>query len=94
MRLRLSALEGASPSTEIAKVGFPYLGGIPSEHLPHTERGRETRRAGTHGAGAADPSRSHGQPPRGRWLFFSVFYRSCVLGTRRRYSRRDAEVVC
>ena len=36
VKLKLSVLEGASPSTETAKVGFPYFGGIVSEHFPNS----------------------------------------------------------
>ncbi|HET9208137.1 MAG TPA: nitrate reductase subunit alpha, partial [Burkholderiaceae bacterium] len=36
VKLRLSALEGASPSNETAKVAFPYFGGIASEHFPNS----------------------------------------------------------
>jgi NNP family nitrate/nitrite transporter-like MFS transporter len=32
--------------------------------------------------------------PQGALIFFSVFYLSCLLGTWRWYSRRDAEVAC
>ena len=35
VKLKLSVLEGDAPSTETAKIGFPYFGGIPSEHFPH-----------------------------------------------------------
>ncbi len=34
VKLRLSVLEGSSPSTETARVGFPYFGGIESAHFP------------------------------------------------------------
>src|SRR5437899_1404226 len=35
VKLKLSVLEGKHPRTETAKVGFPYFGGIASEHFPH-----------------------------------------------------------
>ena len=35
VKLALSALEGDAPSRETAKVGFPYYGGIASEHFPN-----------------------------------------------------------
>lgn len=34
VKLKLSVLEGDGASTETAKVGFPYFGGIASEHFP------------------------------------------------------------
>jgi nitrate reductase alpha subunit len=37
VKLRLSALDGASPSKETAKVAFPYFGGIASDHFPNSE---------------------------------------------------------
>ena len=35
VKLKLSVLEGAHPSTETAKVGLPYFGGIAHENFPH-----------------------------------------------------------
>ena len=35
VKLRLSVLEGETPSRETARVGFPYFGGIVSEHFPN-----------------------------------------------------------
>jgi nitrate reductase alpha subunit len=35
VKLKLSLLEGEAPSSETAKVGFPYFGGIVSEHFPN-----------------------------------------------------------
>ena len=35
VKLRLSLLEGDHPGADAAKVGFPYFGGIPSEHFPN-----------------------------------------------------------
>ncbi len=37
--LKLSVLEGDSPSLDSAKVGFPYFGGIHHEHFPNNEQG-------------------------------------------------------
>ncbi|WP_313073048.1 nitrate reductase subunit alpha, partial [Melaminivora sp.] len=34
VRLRLSLLEGEGGQDETARVGFPYFGGLPSEHFP------------------------------------------------------------
>jgi len=39
VKLKLSVLEGDSPSKETAKVGFPYFGGIAHEHFQHSEHG-------------------------------------------------------
>ena len=39
VKLKLSLLEGDRPTTATAKVGFPYFGGIASEHFPHSEQG-------------------------------------------------------
>ncbi|MFO1316822.1 MAG: nitrate reductase subunit alpha [Burkholderiales bacterium] len=33
VKLKLSVLEGGAPSTETARVGFPYFGGIKTEHF-------------------------------------------------------------
>ena len=38
VKLKLSLLEGEHPSTATAKVGFPYFGGIASEHFPNNEQ--------------------------------------------------------
>jgi nitrate reductase alpha subunit len=38
VRLALSVLEGPDPSDQTAQVGFPYFGGIASEHFPHNEQ--------------------------------------------------------
>ncbi|HQA32886.1 MAG TPA: nitrate reductase subunit alpha, partial [Casimicrobium huifangae] len=35
VKLQLSVLEGEAPSDQTARVGFPYFGGIESEHFPH-----------------------------------------------------------
>jgi len=35
VKLKLSVLEGDHPGKETAKVGFPYFGGIASEHFPN-----------------------------------------------------------
>ena len=35
VKLKLSLLEGDAPDKETAKVGFPYFGGIASEHFPN-----------------------------------------------------------
>ncbi|MDE2094777.1 MAG: nitrate reductase subunit alpha, partial [Burkholderiales bacterium] len=35
VKLKLSLLEGEHPSLETARVGFPYFGGIASEHFPN-----------------------------------------------------------
>jgi len=35
VRLQLSVLEGGVPSEQTAQVGFPYFGGIDSEHFPN-----------------------------------------------------------
>ncbi|MEF8718747.1 MAG: nitrate reductase subunit alpha [Candidatus Accumulibacter necessarius] len=35
VKLKLSLLEGEAPDKETAKVGFPYFGGIASEHFPN-----------------------------------------------------------
>jgi nitrate reductase alpha subunit len=39
VKLKLSVMEGQNPSTETAKVGFPYFGGIVSEHFPNNATG-------------------------------------------------------
>jgi respiratory nitrate reductase alpha subunit apoprotein len=39
VRLKLSLLEGENPSGEIAKVAFPYFGGIEHEHFPNNTVG-------------------------------------------------------
>ena len=39
VKLKLSVMEGQNPSTETAKVGFPYFGGIESEHFPNNATG-------------------------------------------------------
>ena len=64
MKLKLSLLEGEQPSAETAKVGFPYFGGIVSEHFPNNAQAR-TRRAGAHRAGAAHRARQGGREARG-----------------------------
>src|SRR6266542_4335471 len=38
VKLKLSVLEGDAPSSETAHVGFPYFGGIESEHFPNNEQ--------------------------------------------------------
>ena len=38
VKLKLSVLEGVEPSTQTAKVGFPYFGGIVSEHFPNNKQ--------------------------------------------------------
>ncbi|HEY6966053.1 MAG TPA: nitrate reductase subunit alpha, partial [Burkholderiales bacterium] len=38
VKLKLSVLEGGAPSKETAKVGFPYFGGIQSEHFPNNKQ--------------------------------------------------------
>ena len=35
VKLMLSVLEGSHPSTQTAKVGFPYFGGIANENFPN-----------------------------------------------------------
>src|SRR5213075_277173 len=35
VKLKLSLLEDSVPSQDTAKVGFPYFGGIESEHFPN-----------------------------------------------------------
>ncbi|SBT08785.1 nitrate reductase 1, alpha subunit [Candidatus Accumulibacter aalborgensis] len=35
VKLMLSLLEGKTPATDTARVGFPYFGGIASEHFPN-----------------------------------------------------------
>ena len=50
VKLKLSLLEGEHPSAETAKVGFPYFGGIVSEHFPEQPA---DGCAGAHGARAA-----------------------------------------
>jgi nitrate reductase alpha subunit len=35
VKLKLSLLEGEAPGKETAKIGFPYFGGIASEHFPN-----------------------------------------------------------
>ena len=52
VKLKLSVLEGDAPGTETARVGFPYFGGIATPNFQHNTQ--ERRRAGAHGAGAAD----------------------------------------
>ncbi|WP_319239482.1 nitrate reductase subunit alpha [uncultured Propionivibrio sp.] len=37
--LRLSLLEGPNASDEVARVGFPYFGGIKTEHFPNNPQG-------------------------------------------------------
>ena len=39
VKLKLSVMEGENPSSETAKVGFPYFGGIVSEHFPNNATG-------------------------------------------------------
>ena len=39
VKLKLSVMEGACASAETAKVGFPYFGGIESEHFPNNASG-------------------------------------------------------
>ena len=72
----LSVLEGDHPIAETAKVGFPYFGGIVSEHF--RQQSPQTRRAGAHGAGPTHRARQgrreargaggHGVRPAGREL--------------------------
>ena len=38
VKLKLSLLEGSTPSKDTAKVGFPYFGGIQSEHFPNNKQ--------------------------------------------------------
>jgi nitrate reductase / nitrite oxidoreductase, alpha subunit len=38
VKLKLSLLEGKEPSSETARVGFPYFGGIVSEHFPNNQQ--------------------------------------------------------
>jgi nitrate reductase / nitrite oxidoreductase, alpha subunit len=38
VKLKLSVLEGEDASTETAQIGFPYFGGIQSEHFPNNEQ--------------------------------------------------------
>jgi len=38
VKLKLSLLEGAHPSSDTAKIGFPYFGGIVSEHFPSSQQ--------------------------------------------------------
>ncbi|HWJ94025.1 MAG TPA: nitrate reductase subunit alpha, partial [Telluria sp.] len=39
VKLKLSVLEGAQPSGETAKVGFPYFGGIQTPNFPSNQQG-------------------------------------------------------
>jgi nitrate reductase alpha subunit len=39
VKLKLTVMEGDEASTETAKVGFPYFGGIESEHFPNNATG-------------------------------------------------------
>ena len=39
VKLKLTVMEGKNPSTQTAKVGFPYFGGIESEHFPNNASG-------------------------------------------------------
>jgi nitrate reductase alpha subunit len=39
VKLKLSVMEGENASTETAKVGFPYFGGIVHEHFPNNTEG-------------------------------------------------------
>ncbi len=39
MKLKLTVMEGENASTETAKVGYPYFGGIVSEHFPNNATG-------------------------------------------------------
>ncbi|SDH20925.1 nitrate reductase subunit alpha [Propionivibrio dicarboxylicus] len=39
VKLRLSLLEGPNASDEVARVGFPYFGGIKTEHFPNNPQG-------------------------------------------------------
>ena len=65
VKLKLSLLEGDHPGTDTAKVGFPYFGGIVSEHFPNSVlTGRERRCAGAHGAGATHRNRQGGRAAR------------------------------
>ena len=64
VKLKLSVLEGDSAGKETAKVGFPYFGGIASEHFPNSALG-EARRARAHGAGAAHRARQGRREARG-----------------------------
>ena len=38
VKLKLSLLEGTSPAPDTAQVGFPYFGGIESEHFPNNSQ--------------------------------------------------------
>jgi nitrate reductase alpha subunit len=42
VKLRLSLLEGEAASEATMRVGFPYFGGIASEHFPHNALGGES----------------------------------------------------
>ncbi len=39
VKLKLSVMEGENPSSDTAQVGFPYFGGIVSEHFPNNASG-------------------------------------------------------
>ncbi|MBU0588859.1 MAG: nitrate reductase subunit alpha [Gammaproteobacteria bacterium] len=43
VKLKLSVMEGENASTETAKVGFPYFGGIVSEHFPNNASGDSSK---------------------------------------------------
>ncbi len=62
VKLKLSLLEGEHPTAETAKVGFPYFGGIVSEHFPNN---LQSGRAGAHGARATHRARQGGREARG-----------------------------
>ncbi|HJV96299.1 MAG TPA: nitrate reductase subunit alpha, partial [Albitalea sp.] len=42
VKLKLSLLDGATPSAQTAQVGFPYFGGIESEHFPNSPQGSDS----------------------------------------------------
>jgi nitrate reductase alpha subunit len=41
VKLQLSVLEGADPSADTARVGFPYFGGIVSQNFPNNVEDRK-----------------------------------------------------
>jgi nitrate reductase alpha subunit len=43
VKLKLSVMEGENASTETAKVGFPYFGGIVHEHFPNNATGAASK---------------------------------------------------
>ena len=56
--------KATAPARETAKVGFPYFGGIDSEHFPNNA---QKRRAGAHRAGAAHRARQGRRASARRW---------------------------